>query len=68
MVSTRLWLGGVVSPKRDADLIGRLVAKIRQVALCRDLLLAVDGLVSYVKAFQTQISRQLGYKKENRGD
>ena len=52
LVSTRLWLGGVVSPKRDADLIEALVAKIRQVALCRELLLAVDGLVSYVKAFQ----------------
>lgn len=52
MVSTRLWLGGVVSPKRDKALIEQLVAKIRQVALCRDLLLAVDGLVSYVKAFQ----------------
>ena len=52
MISTRLWLGGVVSPKRDKILIEQLVAKIRQVALCRDLLLAVDGLVSYVKAFQ----------------
>lgn len=52
MVSTRLWLGGVVSPRRDAALIEQLVARIRQVALCRDLLLAVDGLVSYVKAFQ----------------
>ena len=52
MVSTRLWLGGALSPKRDTDLIEQLVAKIRQVALCRDLLLAVDGLVSYVKAFQ----------------
>lgn len=52
MVSTRLWLGGVVSPRRDADLIKRLAAKIRQIALCRDLLLAVDGLASYVKAFQ----------------
>jgi hypothetical protein len=52
MVSTRLWLGGAVSPKRDAHLIEQLVAKIRQVALCRDLLLAVDGFVSYVKAFQ----------------
>ena len=52
MVSTRLWLGGVVSSQRDATLIVQLVAKIRQVALCRELLLAVDGLVSYVKAFQ----------------
>ena len=52
MVSTRLWLGGAVSPKRDKALIEQLVAKIRQVALCRELLLAVDGLSSYVKAFQ----------------
>lgn len=52
MVSTRLWLGGVLSPKRDKALIEQVVSKIRQVALCRDLLLAVDGLVSYVKAFQ----------------
>ena len=52
MVSTRLWLGGVLSPKRDTNLIEQLVAKIRQVALCRELLLAVDGLASYVKAFQ----------------
>jgi len=52
MVSTCLWLGGVVSPKRDYALIEQMVAKIRQVALCRGLLLAVDGLASYVKAFQ----------------
>lgn len=52
MVSSRLWLGGAVSSKRDSDLIERLVVKIRQVALCRELLLAVDGLSSYVKAFQ----------------
>jgi transposase-like protein len=52
MVSTRLWLGGVISSKRDKDLIEQLVAKVRQVALCRELLFAVDGLSSYVKAFQ----------------
>lgn len=52
MVPTRLWLGGVVSPRRDLDLIQQLVAYIRAVALCRPLLLAVDGLASYVKAFQ----------------
>lgn len=51
MVSTRLWLGGVVSPNRDKKLIRALADKIRQVALCRDLLLAVDGLSSYVDAF-----------------
>lgn len=53
MVPTRLWLGGVTSPRRDLALIRQLVAKVRSMALCRPLLLAVDGLVSYVGAFQT---------------
>lgn len=52
MVSTRLWLGGVVSAKRDQSLIRAVVETIRAVALCRVLLLAVDGLVGYVEAFQ----------------
>lgn len=51
-VSTRLWMGGVVSPKRDMDLIQALADKVRQMALCRPLLLAVDGLASYVSAFR----------------
>lgn len=53
MVPTRLWLGGVISPTRDYALIEQLVAKVRRMALCRPLLLAVDGLVSYVTAFQS---------------
>ena len=52
MVSTRLWLGGAVSAKRNQALITELVAQIRSIALCRKLLLSVDGLKSYVKAFQ----------------
>ena len=52
MVPTRLWLGGAVSKKRDKQLIQQVADKIRQVALCRPLLLAVDGLASYVGAFQ----------------
>jgi transposase-like protein len=51
-VRTRLWIAGIVSPKRDLDLIQRLADKIRNMALCRPLLLAVDGLASYVTAFQ----------------
>jgi hypothetical protein len=51
-VSTRLWLGGVVSRKRDLDLIQALVDKVRAMARCRPLLLAVDGLASYVTAFR----------------
>jgi transposase-like protein len=52
MVSTRLWLGGVVSDQRDLSLIRALVAQVRAVALCRPLLVAVAGLASYVTAFQ----------------
>jgi len=51
-VPTRLWMGGVVSPKRDIALIQSLADKVRQMALCRPLLLAVDGLASYVSAFR----------------
>lgn len=51
-VPTRLWMGGVVSPKRDLDLIQALADKVRNMALCRALLLAVDGLASYVSAFR----------------
>ena len=51
-VPTRLWLGGVISPKRDLDLIQALADKVRHMALCRSLLLAVDGLASYVSAFR----------------
>lgn len=66
MVPTRLWLGGVIGEKRDYALIAALVAKVRQVALCRDLLLAVDGLVSYVKAFQRAFRTRLRTGKRGR--
>lgn len=52
MVSTRLWLGGAVSAQRDRQLIAALVQPVRQLALCRPLLLAVDGLNTYVHVFQ----------------
>lgn len=62
MVSTRLWLGGVIGPSRDKALIQQLANQIRALALCRPLLLAVDGLSSYVGAFQrafrTKVPRQ----------
>lgn len=51
MVSTRLWLGGVISPHRDKALIQALADGVRQMAQCRPLLLAVDGLPGYLKAF-----------------
>jgi transposase-like protein len=52
MVPTRLWLGGVISHRRDQSLIQHLADQIRTVALCRPVVLAVDGLSSYVSAFQ----------------
>jgi len=52
MVSTRLWLGGALSPRRDTALIHRLVALIRACALPQPLLLVTDGLATYAKAFR----------------
>jgi transposase-like protein len=59
MVPTRLWLGGVVSPHRDLDLIQTLTDTIKGMALCRPLLLAVDGLPSYVSAFRNSFRTAL---------
>lgn len=58
-VPTRLWLGGVVSRRRDLDLIQSLVDKVRAIALCRPLLLAADGLASYVTAFRMAFRSKL---------
>lgn len=58
-VTTRLWLGGVVSRKRDLELIQALADKVRAMALCRPLLLAVDGLSSYVSAFRRAFRSKL---------
>lgn len=52
MVGTRLWLSGAISQSRNKTLIEQVASKVRQMALCRPLLLAVDGFVSYVGAFQ----------------
>jgi transposase-like protein len=51
-VPSRLWLGGVVSPVRNLDLIQRLVNLVRLAWLPGTaLLICVDGLCSYVSAF-----------------
>jgi len=63
MVSTRLWLGGVIAPKRDLCLIRQLAATVRRFALCRPLLLAVDGWPSYVKAFRLAFRSALPVSK-----
>jgi hypothetical protein len=53
-VPSRLWLGGVISEKRDLSLILRLVQAIRASARTLALLVCVDGLSSYVTAFGRQ--------------
>ena len=55
MVSTRVWLGGVRSPTRSRELIEGVVNFIYRCALpspLLPLLIAVDGLASYVGAVQ----------------
>ena len=52
MVSTRLWLAGAVGTKRDKSLVAEVAGQIRQWALCRPLLLAVDGFSAYLSAFR----------------
>jgi len=51
-VSTRLWLGGVVSAHRDGKLITNLIEQVRRCALCRGLLFCVDGFSAYVSSIQ----------------
>lgn len=52
MVSTRLWLGGVVGAPRDSHLVAGLFTQVRACALCRPLLICVDGFVAYVKTIR----------------
>lgn len=52
MISSRLWLGGVVTDKRDKFMARALALQVRACALCRPLLVCFDGFAAYVKAFQ----------------
>lgn len=51
-VTTRLWLGGVVSTTRDKALVRTLAFKVRLCALCRPLLIVFDGFSAYIDAFK----------------
>lgn len=51
-VATRLWLGGVVSRRRDQALVQRLMAQVKACALCRPLLICVDGFSGYLRAIE----------------
>jgi transposase-like protein len=50
-VPCRLWLGGLLSGRRDAKLITALVEAVRSCLSSLAVLVCVDGLASYVKAF-----------------
>ena len=71
MVSTRLWLGGVVSPKRDKHLIRELM---QMIAACSHLfavvLVVTDGFAAYPKAtmaaFRTKLPRSIGQRGRSR--
>jgi len=50
-VPSRLWLGGVISPRRDRALSTESVQKVRACGGNLAILVCVDGLASYVTAF-----------------
>lgn len=50
-VPTRLWLGGLVSPRRDAASARRLAEMVRQAAWPGPLMVVCDGFAAYVSAF-----------------
>lgn len=58
MVSTRLWLGGAVSARRDGELIGRLVALVAACASYGPLLFVTDGLKTYIDVVRKAFRRR----------
>ena len=68
MVSTRLWLGGVVSLRRDTALAGRMMAKVRTCSqeVCA-LLVCTDGWAAYLKgicrAFRDKVKKTAGRER-----
>jgi transposase-like protein/IS1 family transposase len=65
MVSTRLWLAGVVQPSRDRSLADRLMSQVRRCATSlRPLLVLTDGWAAYPgsirRAFREKVKRTAG--------
>jgi transposase-like protein/IS1 family transposase len=65
MVSTRLWIAGKVSKKRDSDLIDRLMEQVRR--CCKAMaavLICTDGFAAYPKsilrAFREKVKNPYG--------
>jgi transposase-like protein len=51
-VPSRLWLGGVVSGRRDRAMLSQLVGFVRACALSLAIVVCVDGLAGYPAAFR----------------
>ncbi len=65
MVSTRLWVAGVVQVSRDRNLADRLMSQVRRVAqVLRPLLVLTDGWVAYPnsirRAFREKVKQTRG--------
>jgi hypothetical protein len=65
MVSTRLWLGGVVQVSRDRSLADQLMCQVRRCAMClRPLLVLTDGRAAYPgsirRAFREKVKSTKG--------
>jgi IS1 family transposase len=65
MVSTRLWLAGIVSLTRDTGLADRLLAQVRRCCQAvRPLLVCTDGWAAYPgsirRAFRQKVKRTVG--------
>lgn len=58
-VETRLWLGAEMGERRDKQLLKALLQHVRASALCRPLLLCVDGFSAYVQAIRDTFRESL---------
>lgn len=65
-VSTRLWLGGLVSIKRDEAAARRMAKMIKMASLQGPLLLVTDGFRGYQKAFLKTFATALKTGKAGR--
>ena len=65
-VRHRLWLGGVVSERRDQSLIDQLVGRVRRAAASLRVLICVDGLASYVGGFKKAFRKPVRTGKAGR--
>ena len=65
-VRTRLWVGGVLSPSRDAHLLVRWMEGVWACALMRPVLIWVDGWRSYPRAVQRVFRERVPRRRRGR--